>query len=475
MVVPLFLGTADECFLAADDSLVQSAGTGPTVTALYDGQQTCNFLDQELASVLTSGQCCTAFAVSAARSLLAYSLTGTPDRLQLVVLSPATHLTTLQQQHPAANCAYSNAAVSLDGLHLLALCGPHQPYIELWALSPLQPLLTQDVLPYGTGAVPAKGRPATTWGHDSPLTAEPLPGWECTSSILHIHLTQQHLVVMHASADSSAAASAIWLDNHSLQQIARLALPTNTCHAWTDLSLSKAVVSTTCGSVFTFSIHPQGQPASLTLVSKQHVKEVVGLAFLSATSMISVSQDGVAGLWQLQKGTSGVLTAQLCGMQSVACKVTCITAQPDCSTAVIGLSSGQLLHLTVGRSVAATPHSDRHAGCIDEPSTGISDVSSDHGTETGSRLSAALDIVPMPRQHNAAVSAAQMSPDGQLLASTSASDGAVMFGSSLLLLELFMWYQKQRCRVHLVLPGCQPWAMTLVRGCCLVAMMASLW
>ena len=78
-------------------------------------------------------------------------MTGTPDRLQLVVLSPATHLTTLQQQHPAANCAYSNAAVSLDGLHLLALCGPHQPYIELWALSPLQPLLTQDVLPYGTG------------------------------------------------------------------------------------------------------------------------------------------------------------------------------------------------------------------------------------------------------------------------------------------------------------------------------------
>lgn len=67
------------------------------------------------------------------------------------MLSPATQLTTLQQQHPAANCAYSNAAVSEDGLHLLALCGPHQPYVELWALSPLQPLLTQDVLPPGTG------------------------------------------------------------------------------------------------------------------------------------------------------------------------------------------------------------------------------------------------------------------------------------------------------------------------------------
>lgn len=113
--------------------------------------QTGNFLDQELESTVTSGQCCTALAVSAARKLLAFSLTGTPDRLQLVVLSPATQLTTLQQQRFAANCAYSNAAVSDDGLHLLALCGPHQPYVELWALSPLQPLLTQDVLPPGTG------------------------------------------------------------------------------------------------------------------------------------------------------------------------------------------------------------------------------------------------------------------------------------------------------------------------------------
>lgn len=119
------------------------------------------------------------------------------------------------------------------------------------------------------GAVPAKGRPATTWGHDSPLTAEPLPGWECTSSILHMHLTQQHLVVMHASAGSSAAASAIWLDNHSLQQIARLALPTNICHAWTDFGLSKAIVSTTCGSVFTFSVHPQVQSCCHCLLHAQ--------------------------------------------------------------------------------------------------------------------------------------------------------------------------------------------------------------
>ncbi len=123
-----------------------------------------------------------------------------------------------------------------------------------------------DCISGTAGAVPAKGRPATTWGQDSPLTAEPLPGWECTSSILHIHLSLRHLVVMHASAGSSAAASVIWLDNHSLQQIARLALPTSIRHAWTDFGLSKAIVSTTCGSVFTFPVHPQVQPCSRCLL-----------------------------------------------------------------------------------------------------------------------------------------------------------------------------------------------------------------
>ena len=116
------------------------------------------------------------------------------------------------------------------------------------------------------GAAPAKGRPATTWGHEPSLTAEPLLGWKCNSSILLIHLTQRHLVVVHASAGSSCAASAVWLDNHSLQHIARLALPTNICHAWTDFGLSKAIVSTTCGSVFTFPVHPQVQPCSHSLL-----------------------------------------------------------------------------------------------------------------------------------------------------------------------------------------------------------------
>ncbi len=156
---------------------------------------------------------------------------------------------------------------------------------------------------------------------------------------------------------------------------------------------------------------------------------------------------------------SGVLTVQLCGMQSVACKITCITAQPDCSAAVIGLSSGQLLRLDIGKTVAATAHSDSNAGHVDELSTGISGVSSDHATETGSSVSAALNIVPIPRQHNAAVSAAQMSPDGQLLASLSAPDGVVI-----------VWeYSAPAASFHVVseaaLPGASCLAWLPAMGC----------
>lgn len=159
---------------------------------------------------------------------------------------------------------------------------------------------------------------------------------------------------------------------------------------------------------------------------------------------------------------SGVLTVQLCGMQSVCCKVTCITAQPDCSAAVIGLSSGQLLRIIAGKSVAATAHSDSNADHIDEPSTDSSGDSSDHATETDSSLSAALDIVDIPRQHNAAVSAAQMSPDGQLLASLSAPDGAVI-----------IWeYSASATNFHVVseaaLPGasCLAWLPAMGRDTC---------
>ena len=35
----------------------------------------------------------------------------------------------------------------------------------------------------------------------------------------------------------------------------------------------------------------------LTLVSKQHVGGIIGLAFLAADKLLSVSQNGAIGLW----------------------------------------------------------------------------------------------------------------------------------------------------------------------------------
>lgn len=65
--------------------------------------------------------------------------------------------------------------------------------------------------------------------------------------------------MVHVSAASGGAASAVWLDAHTLQPTAHLALPADTCHAWTDFGLQKALVSSTCGSVFTFPNQPQVQ------------------------------------------------------------------------------------------------------------------------------------------------------------------------------------------------------------------------
>lgn len=39
----------------------------------------------------------------------------------------------------------------------------------------------------------------------------------------------------------------------------------------------------------------------LTLVSKQHTQSIVGLAFFAPDNLLSVSQDGVVGLWTLSR------------------------------------------------------------------------------------------------------------------------------------------------------------------------------
>ena len=91
--------------------------------------------------------------MSVRHTLLVFSFNESPSRLQLVYLSDTSQALAIQQQRTAASCTYSNAALSADGNHLLAICGPAQPYLELWSLSPLQPLLTEDIPPQGNGTI----------------------------------------------------------------------------------------------------------------------------------------------------------------------------------------------------------------------------------------------------------------------------------------------------------------------------------
>ena len=44
-------------------------------------------------------------------------------------------------------------------------------------------------------------------------------------------------------------------------------------------------------------LHCLQEDSKLTLVSRQHVERIVGLAFPSPDHLLSVSQDGQVGLW----------------------------------------------------------------------------------------------------------------------------------------------------------------------------------
>ena len=176
---PLILGAAArKCFLIKEDALVQDGGTGPVLTNLVSGQQVrchrestigaqfalhythrivtdgtymqvCKFDDQE--PISTCGQASSVVSVNVRQNVVVFGLSASPSRLQLAFLSSTPQFVAIQQQRPAVNCAYSSAALSADGKHLLAFSGPAQPYLELWSLLPLQPLLAVDIEPQDYG------------------------------------------------------------------------------------------------------------------------------------------------------------------------------------------------------------------------------------------------------------------------------------------------------------------------------------
>ena len=106
-----------------------------------------------------------------------------------------------------------------------------------------------------TGILPLKGRPSFDWGDHPCLTLQPL--LEQQGSILALHLTSQHLLIMHASPAANEAAAALWLTSNSLEPIHRLALPHDTCYAWAEYGLQQGLISTCSGAVYTMPIQPR--------------------------------------------------------------------------------------------------------------------------------------------------------------------------------------------------------------------------
>ena len=98
---------------------------------------------------------------------------------------------------------------------------------------------------------------------DPALVAEPL--LEQPGSVLTLHLTNQHLLIIYA-ATSVTHAAAVWLDSNSLKPVCQLALPSDVCHAWAEQGLQKALISTSSGGVYTMPAQPQAKVQQAKLV-----------------------------------------------------------------------------------------------------------------------------------------------------------------------------------------------------------------
>ena len=190
----------------------------------------------------------------------------------------------------------------------------------------------------------------------------------------------------------------------------------------------------------------------ITLVSKQHVGRIIGLAFLAADKLLSVSQDGAIGLWTvsrcaltfantctvsakceaLTKIVYCALTAckcrdapasvavQLIRMEYTPLPATCMTSSADKSLAAVGLSSGQILLVSVNSQTKPGLTLAESGSTVTVSYT----ESGDRFAEPASSSNAALAVVTLCEQHEAAVTSAQLSSDCGNLATIS-SDGAV--------------------------------------------------
>ena len=118
---------------------------------------------------------------------------------------------------------------------------------------------------WGADAVPTKGRPGSAWGINPPLTVQQLLSTAqltaTNHSILNLHLTAQHLLVISAPVKGATAAdgkaAATWLDASQLQLVAECALPAGTCHAWSAPCSDQMTITCHDGDVYIVSTLPQ--------------------------------------------------------------------------------------------------------------------------------------------------------------------------------------------------------------------------
>ena len=113
------------------------------------------------------------------------------------------------------------------------------------------------------------------------------------------------------------------------------------------------------------------------------------------------------------------MAVQLIRMEDTPSPATCMTSSADKSLAAVGLSSGQMLFLTVNSQAQVVPLAE--SGSIAATSD---TVSRDKLDEDVSSSDADLAIITLTEQHEAAVTTAQLSTDCRNLATIS-SDGAV--------------------------------------------------
>ena len=131
-------------------------------------------------------------------------------------------------------------------------------------------------------------------------------------------------------------------------------------------------------------------------------------------------QSGVAGVTACMcRDPAGSVAVQLLSMDSIALPATCMASCAVKSLVVIGLSTGQLVRVSITSKNQAGPlQANVGRKTTDTTLEG-------NAMESQDSSNAALIFVTLSEQHAAAVTAASASLDGQNIASISATDGGV--------------------------------------------------